>query len=130
MQPWYHGPIDREEATKRVVGKPAGTFLVRASVKETRAYALTVATGGKTYVHIKVLLGENGMCFVEGRQFLRLHDVVEYYQGHKCVSPRHGVATMAVLFARRIPATFPPSSRHCPATSVFPPSYPYPLCRR
>lgn len=80
---WYHGPIDREEATKRIVGLPLGTFLVRASVKEKRAYAMTVATGGKTYVHIQVLLGENGMCFCSGHQFLRLHDVVEYFQTHK-----------------------------------------------
>lgn len=33
----------------------------------------------------QVLLGENGMCFVAGRQFLRLHDVVEYYQMNKWV---------------------------------------------
>eukprot|EP00911_Craspedida_sp_UC1_P002642 UC1_evm1s1946 len=102
--PWYHGPIDRDEATKRVLHQDPGTFLVRASVKDKTAYAITCGLGGKLHVHIQIVLDENGFLHCEGRQFMRLHDVIEHYMENaykgkvKLVAPCSGPAVDSYLF--------------------------------
>lgn len=80
--PWYHGAIDRHIAEKRVVGTEKGSFLVRASVKDKRAYAFTISNGGKAFIHEQIVLADDGFYKVEHMQFLRLHDAVEYYSEH------------------------------------------------
>uniref|UniRef100_UPI00398F2F29 tyrosine-protein kinase ZAP-70 n=1 Tax=Pristiophorus japonicus TaxID=55135 RepID=UPI00398F2F29 len=76
---WYHGPISREDAERRLYSgaQPDGKFLLRQR-KEAATYALSMLYGKSAY-HYKIDLDKSGkFSITDGSKFDTLWQLVEY----------------------------------------------------
>ncbi|XP_051893812.1 tyrosine-protein kinase ZAP-70 [Pristis pectinata] len=76
---WYHGPINRDEAERRLYlgAQPDGKFLLRQR-QESGTYALSLLYG-KTPYHYRIDLDKSGKFAIpEGSKFDTLWQLVEY----------------------------------------------------
>ena len=101
-KPWFHGPIARDEAARRIaaVGKEDGIFLVRESTTYKGSYVLTMLSQGQlrnfqiqNHGH-----SNNAMYGIDdGPRFLSVDEMLQHYGsfddrlpcklGHICIKP-------------------------------------------
>lgn len=91
---WYHGTIARDAADKRLVGKPAGSFLVRFSNNKNE-YAISLVNKQNAVQHFATVT-KNGSLALNGHRntYESVIDLVDHYsrhditaQGDRCLTP-------------------------------------------
>ncbi|KAK0405571.1 hypothetical protein QR680_018064 [Steinernema hermaphroditum] len=77
-QPWYFGPLSREVAHTKLLGKPNGTFIVRFSANQDR-FAISISYLNEVK-HTKVEFEDNKYYLDESQKFDSLVELVNYYR--------------------------------------------------
>eukprot|EP01116_Phalansterium_solitarium_P021849 TRINITY_DN697_c0_g2_i2.p1 TRINITY_DN697_c0_g2~~TRINITY_DN697_c0_g2_i2.p1 ORF type:complete len:514 (-),score=132.79 TRINITY_DN697_c0_g2_i2:155-1696(-) len=80
-QPWYHGDITRDEADKRLKGRPEGTFLVRCSATDPE-FPFTLSTINSQHRRVRHRPGGEYSFKATSKQFKTLVELIE-----KCDDP-------------------------------------------
>nr|XP_046178301.1 guanine nucleotide exchange factor VAV3b isoform X2 [Oncorhynchus gorbuscha] len=80
-QLWFAGPMERQEATVKLMDRENSTFLIRHRTRESNEYAISIKFNDDVK-HIKILTKNECFYIAETRLFKTVLDLVDYYKQH------------------------------------------------
>uniref|UniRef100_A0A8C7KZC9 Vav guanine nucleotide exchange factor 3 n=1 Tax=Oncorhynchus kisutch TaxID=8019 RepID=A0A8C7KZC9_ONCKI len=78
-QLWFAGPMERQEATVKLMDRENSTYLIRHRTRESNEYAISIKFNDEVK-HIKILTKNECFYIAETRLFKT--DLVDYYKQH------------------------------------------------